>query len=381
MTWIISLCKVLERLYCITISHFHKYWLFGFPYSKGIFLISQWYFITVQPCNIPSKKKKLEVPSAKSLCTTSRSQLLKLNLQFTRDLQSIEHSLCINRDVCSQKHRRAEVGSIFASLCPALTPAGPPTADAQAALEDLQGGVPIPPWSLCQCSATHTALKCCWMFSGNLRWPLVLALATTEPCLTLPSSHPPSGICRHWWDPLSLIFYRLSSPSFLSLYSQEGFSCPFTILMALCWTFSSMSLSVLSWEAQNWSTTGVSHQLRAVRKPYLSWPAGNCQMVILHQHFLFQVLKLIWEECCCLPLLRNCAKMRYNQRKGKRSVRARAVRDLTWWDHGKKWGGTVLPAAPSQLLKSCCLQKATVCLTPCGFIVFELSSNSYLVFN
>jgi len=191
----------------------------------------------------------------------------------------------------------------------------------------------------------------------------------------------PSGIYRHWWDPLSLIFYRLSSPSFLSLSSQEGFSCPFTILMALCWTFSSMSLSVLSWEAQNWSTTGVSHQLQAVGKPYLSWPAGNCQMVILHQHFLFQVLKLIWEECCCLPLLRNCAKMRYNQRKGKRSVRARAVRDLTWWDHGKKWGGTVLPAAPSQLLKSCCLQKATVCLTPCGFIVLELSSNSYLVFN
>jgi len=106
------------------------------------------------------KKKKLEVPSAKSLCTTSRSQLLKLNLQFTRDLQSIEHSLCINRDVCSQKHRRAQVGSIFASLCPALTPAGPPTADAQAALEDLQGGIPISPWSLCQCSATHTALKC-----------------------------------------------------------------------------------------------------------------------------------------------------------------------------------------------------------------------------
>lgn len=168
------------------------------------------------------------MPSAKSLCTTSRSQLLKLNLQFTRDLQSIEHSLCINRDVCSQKHKRAEVGSIFASLCPALTPAGPPTADAQAALEDLQGGVPISPWSLCQCSATHTALKCCWMFSGNLRcaslcpWPLVLALATTEPCLTLPSSHPPSGICRHWWDPPEPSLLQAEQPVHLAIIKAHA---------------------------------------------------------------------------------------------------------------------------------------------------------------
>lgn len=39
---------------------------------------------------------------------------------------------------------------------------------------------------------------------------------------------------------------RLSSPSSLSIVSEERCSRPFSTLAALCWTFSSMSMSVLS---------------------------------------------------------------------------------------------------------------------------------------
>lgn len=39
---------------------------------------------------------------------------------------------------------------------------------------------------------------------------------------------------------------RLSSPSSLSIFSEERCSRPFGTLVALCWTFTSMPMSVLS---------------------------------------------------------------------------------------------------------------------------------------
>lgn len=128
-------------------------------------------------------------------------------------------------------------------------------------------------------TAQHsTAQQCFLVFKWKLLCssmcplPLVLTLSITAKSLTPFSLHPSLGIYRHWWDPLSLIFYRLSIPSSLSLSWQEGYSCPFIILMALCWTLSNMFLSVLPWEAQNWRATRVSHQLWAVGETLLFLP-------------------------------------------------------------------------------------------------------------
>ena len=61
----------------------------------------------------------------------------------------------------------------------------------------------------------------------------------------------PSGIYICGEDPPRLLFSRLNSPSSLSPSSLERCSSPFPIAVALHWTLSSLSLSLLSWGAQH----------------------------------------------------------------------------------------------------------------------------------
>lgn len=76
--------------------------------------------------------------------------------------------------------------------------------------------------------------------------------------------------------PLSPLFFRLKSASFLRLPVYVTCSSPLTMSVALCWTFSSMSTSSLQQE----STTGqsipdASHKCSSEGKDQLSGPAGN----------------------------------------------------------------------------------------------------------
>jgi len=61
----------------------------------------------------------------------------------------------------------------------------------------------------------------------------------------------PSDIYTYGEDPPSLLFSRLSKPISLSPSSWERCSSPFPALVALHWTLSSLSLSLLSWGAQH----------------------------------------------------------------------------------------------------------------------------------
>ena len=53
--------------------------------------------------------------------------------------------------------------------------------------------------------------------------------------------------------PPSLPFCRLNSPSSLSLSSYVRYSSPLVVLVALHWTLSSSSMSLLYWAAQKWT--------------------------------------------------------------------------------------------------------------------------------
>ncbi|KAJ7415259.1 hypothetical protein WISP_78996 [Willisornis vidua] len=50
----------------------------------------------------------------------------------------------------------------------------------------------------------------------------------------------------------SLLYSKLSKPSYLSLSSEERFASPLIIFMALLWTLSSWSMSFLCWGSQKW---------------------------------------------------------------------------------------------------------------------------------
>lgn len=109
--------------------------------------------------------------------------------------------------------------------------------------------------NLFQHSITHTVKKCFLMLCRTscvavCAHYLILALGTTDNSLALPSVHLPY---RYLWTltrptifpPVpSLLSSQLNSTSFLSLSSQQRCSAPFIILAALCWTLSSVSMSL-----------------------------------------------------------------------------------------------------------------------------------------
>uniref|UniRef100_A0A8B9QH24 Glycoprotein endo-alpha-1,2-mannosidase n=2 Tax=Apteryx owenii TaxID=8824 RepID=A0A8B9QH24_APTOW len=84
--------------------------------------------------------------------------------------------------------------------------------------------------------------------------PLILSLGTTEKSLAPSSLDPP---IRYLYllirISLSLLFSRLNRPSSLSFFSYKQCSSPLIVFVALCWTCSSRSVSVLYWGAQNWT--------------------------------------------------------------------------------------------------------------------------------
>lgn len=51
----------------------------------------------------------------------------------------------------------------------------------------------------------------------------------------------------------SVVLLRLKRPSSLHSYPLKFCSCPWTILVALHWTYSRMSVSILYWGAPNWA--------------------------------------------------------------------------------------------------------------------------------
>ena len=101
--------------------------------------------------------------------------------------------------------------------------------------------------------------KCLLMFRGNLLYfslcPLavVLSLSTMEKSLAPSSLHPPFRYLLTLMRP----HWAFSSPDrtvpALSLSSVERCSRPLIIFMALHWTLSSMSMSLLHWRAHSWT--------------------------------------------------------------------------------------------------------------------------------
>jgi len=134
--------------------------------------------------------------------------------------------------------------------------------------------------SLFQGSVTLRVKKFFLMFSWNFLCfslcplPLVLSLGTTEKSLApSPDTHP-SDIYKVPSQPSLL---QLNKPSSLSLSSQDRYSSPLTIIVALRWTLSSSSSSFLNWGAQNCTPDGASlGQSRGRGKPPLTcWPHSS----------------------------------------------------------------------------------------------------------
>jgi len=106
-----------------------------------------------------------------------------------------------------------------------------------------------------QCLVTLTVQTCFLMFGGNLLCfilcllTLVLSLGTTEKSLAASSLCSPF---RYLYTLMrshqSLLFSRFNSPSSLSLSLSERCSSALIIFVALCWTLSSMSLSLCTGE-------------------------------------------------------------------------------------------------------------------------------------
>ena len=98
------------------------------------------------------------------------------------------------------------------------------------------------------------------MIRGNLPCfnlcplPLSLPLDTTEKSHIPNSLHFPFRYLYILMRSLPRVLSsRLNSPSSLSLSLELRRFSPLIILVALCWTFSGMAMSVLYWEAQNWT--------------------------------------------------------------------------------------------------------------------------------
>lgn len=114
--------------------------------------------------------------------------------------------------------------------------------------------------NLFQCSASLTEKKKCFLvFSQTLLCfslclsPLVLSLGMTEKNLALvPFAHFLQLVKYIDEIILSLLLSRPNSSSSLSL-TFIGEMLKFTFLGALCWTLSSMSISLLYWGTLNWT--------------------------------------------------------------------------------------------------------------------------------
>lgn len=73
-------------------------------------------------------------------------------------------------------------------------------------------------------------------------------------------------------------------------------------------------------------------------RDHLIIPAGSWGTMILHQHFLFQVLKLIWCVCVCLGIFcywGNVQKWDYQQWTEAKNVRTGDIKDLTCGTSGR----------------------------------------------
>lgn len=150
-------------------------------------------------------------------------------------------------------------------------PSSPTLRGAEAARAGCQGLCPVEFWAsprmekatsyfgnLFQHSVTFTGNKCLLCLSVPMRrvW-----LCLYIPACDLPPC-PPSPIR----SPLNRPFSSLST--FLSLSSCERCSKPLTTFMALCWTCSSISLSLWYWGAQNW-TWGMRHHRNTLNANFL----------------------------------------------------------------------------------------------------------------
>lgn len=132
---------------------------------------------------------------------------------------------------------------------PSHVPAGTPRATSRQ-LWKIPKGTPQSLESLCQHSITHKAQKSSWCSEGTCCVPISSGSGTGHYWAELGSSFlAPSlqGIVDIEEIPLNLLFSR---PSSLRLFSWKC-STPM-ILVGICWTFSSISRSLLYWEAQNW---------------------------------------------------------------------------------------------------------------------------------
>jgi len=114
--------------------------------------------------------------------------------------------------------------------------------------------------NLCHCSVTCAVMESFLVFRWNQLCSslsplsLVLTRGTMVKSMDPPSLHPPfRSLYTLLRFSLSLIFSRLNNLSFLSLFSQERCSSLLNILVALTWTFSSISRSLLNWEPQTWT--------------------------------------------------------------------------------------------------------------------------------
>lgn len=83
---------------------------------------------------------------------------------------------------------------------------------------------------------------------------LVLSLDPIDKGLLLSSLLEPAQLFIHIDKiTLSLLFSRLSSPSSFSLSSYDKHSSLFIFFVALCWTCTTLSMSLLYWGVQNWT--------------------------------------------------------------------------------------------------------------------------------
>lgn len=143
-------------------------------------------------------------------------------------------------------HRMVEVGRDLWRSTGLTHPEQVARVPLQAASEDLQGRDSTASLgSLCQHSSTSTAQKSFLMFRQNLPCsslcPSPLALAPLSRAWLHPLCTLPSGVQTLVRSSPSLLLSRPSSPTSLSLSSQQRCSRPFSILR---WALSSMSMSL-----------------------------------------------------------------------------------------------------------------------------------------
>lgn len=120
--------------------------------------------------------------------------------------------------------------------------------------------------NLCQCLVTLT-VKSVSSCSGGLflyltLWPLalVLSLGASEEKLPPWSFKALQVLIR---TPVSLIFSRLTVTALSACPHTRDAPGPLIVFMALCWTLSSMSLSLLCWGA--WNCTWNSSRCGLIR--------------------------------------------------------------------------------------------------------------------